>query len=76
MKYELFKRRGERTEKLEKKVRKIIETKEEKRNFLPLFNISKPQILCEEERKLYLMEVAKKYFEIKSKIQKENEKIG
>ena len=80
MKKGLFKGSGEsdvsicdNNEKLRKRVHKIMTTKEYKRNFMPLFDCRKPQILNEEERKDFLMQVARKYFETKGNIiEKEN----
>lgn len=57
---------------LRKKVKKILQTSEEKRNFLPLFNCKNVKIFSEEERKKCLMETAKKYFKIKNEIINKN----
>lgn len=62
-------------EKFRKKVGKIVKTRENKRNFLPLFEACKMQIMSEEERKNYLFNVAKKYFDIKAKSEKEQDII-
>lgn len=50
---------------LKEKVNKIINTKETKRNFLPLFDYTNPDIMTEEKRYQIMFEVAKKYFEVK-----------
>lgn len=62
-------------ENLKKQVQKILNTSEEKRNFLPLFNCKEINIFSEEERKEYLMNIARKYFEIKNKIDSKNDVI-
>lgn len=53
---------------LKKKIGKIMKTQENKRNFMPLFSPCIPQIMDDEERKSYLLDVAKKYFKIKGEI--------
>ena len=57
-------------EKLLKQVKKILETSEEKRNFLPLFNCKNIKVFTEKDRKNYLLNITKKYFFIKSKLNK------
>lgn len=55
-------------ENLKKRVQKILNTSEEKRNFLPLFNCKDIKVFSEKERKNYLLNVTKKYFKTKYEI--------
>lgn len=71
----MSKKMFEKNEKFKKKVQKIMVTREEKRDFLPLFNCQKPKIFSEEDRKNYMYEIARKYFEVKKKILEKEEII-
>ena len=55
-------------ENLKKRVQKILNTSEEKRNFLPLFNCKDIKFFSEKERKNFLLNITKKYFKIKYEI--------
>lgn len=77
MKNSIFKgyKRGifDKQKRLKKKVNKIVKTRENKRNFLSLFEKPNCEVLSEEERYNYLLNITKKYFEIKEKIKQEND---
>lgn len=67
-------RGGIRSEnRVENRIKKIIEASDGKRNFIPLFARLEPCILGEEERKSLLFQATKKYFEVKDKIEEENQ---
>lgn len=77
MKNSIFKEynRGifDKQKRLKKKINKISKTKENKRDFLALFKKPNCEVLSEEERYNYLLNITKKYFEIKEKIKQEND---